>query len=46
MQVQFTRAELLAGELEFVGQLLQTADPVDALYLPGTHAVQLSPGPE
>ena len=49
-----TRAKNLAQmELEFkrgtqfVGQPLQLADPVDALYLPATHAVHGPPsGPE
>ena len=40
--VQLVKVELPAGELEFVGQSMQTADPVDALYLPATHAVHVS----
>ena len=41
--MQFVTAELPAGELEFVGQSLQLADPVNSLYFPGTHAVHVSP---
>ncbi len=41
--MQFVTAELPADELEFVGQSLQLADPVDALYFPATHAVHVSP---
>ena len=45
--MQLARAELPAGELEFVGQALQLADPVDVLYFPATHAVHVPPaGPE
>ena len=45
--MQLARAELPAGELEFVGQAMQLADPVDVLYFPATHAVHVPPaGPE
>ena len=61
LQVQLVKAELPAGELEFVGQVMhveiavtvveyvpapqsvQLADPVDVLYFPATHAVQVPP---
>ena len=64
LQVQFVKAALPAGDLEFDGQALHVeaptaveyfpvqqsvhrADPVDALYLPATHAMQGPPaGPE
>ncbi len=47
LQVQLVKAALPAGELEFDGQSVQAADPVDALYLPASHAVHVSPsGPE
>jgi hypothetical protein len=67
LQVQFVKAALPPGELEFDGQALHvelaeaptaveyvpapqsvhSAAPVKALYLPGTHAVHVSPsGPE
>jgi hypothetical protein len=29
-----------------LGQSVHEADPVDALYFPATHAVQLNPGPD
>ncbi len=29
-----------------LGQSVHSADPVDALYFPATHAVQLNPGPD
>jgi hypothetical protein len=42
LQVQLLKAVLSAGELEFAGQLLQSASPA-ALYLPATHAVHAPP---
>ena len=45
--MQLVEVELPADEVEFVGQSMHGADPVNALYLPATHAVQLPPsGPE
>ena len=45
--MQLVNAELPAGELEFVGQAVHSADPVDALYPPAPHAAQLpASGPE
>ncbi len=41
LQVQLVKAALPAGELEFAGQTVQAADPVDALYFPASHAVQV-----
>ena len=47
MQVQSAKIELPAGELEFVGQAVHSAAPVDGLYFPAEHAAQLPPsGPE
>ncbi len=47
LQMQLVNAELPAGELEFVGQAVHSADPVDALYPPAPHAAHSSPsGPE
>ncbi len=40
LQVQLA---LPAGELEFDGQSEHATDPVDALYFPATHAVQVPP---
>jgi hypothetical protein len=40
-QVQLVKAALPAGELEFDGQAVQAADPVDALYFPAAHAVHV-----
>jgi hypothetical protein len=42
LHVQLLKAVLSAGEVEFAGQLLQSASPA-ALYLPATHAVQAPP---
>ena len=39
--MQLVKAALPAGELEFGGQTVQAADPVDALYFPASHAVQV-----
>ena len=41
LQVQLVTAALPAGELEFDGQAVQAADPVDALYFPAAHAVHV-----
>ena len=43
LQLQFVKASLPAGELEFDGQSEHATDPVDALYFPATHAVQVPP---
>jgi hypothetical protein len=45
--MQLVNVELPAGESEFVGQAWHSPVPVDGLYFPATHAVQLPPsGPE
>ena len=45
--MQLVKVELPADEVEFVGQEVHSADPVDALYPPATHAVHAPPsGPE
>jgi hypothetical protein len=41
LQVQFFKVALPAGELEFDGQAMQSADPFDAWYFPATHAVHM-----
>ena len=41
--MQLAKVALPADELEFVGQALHKADPVDVLYVPATQAVHVSP---
>ncbi len=43
LQVQFAKAELPVGELEFDPQSVHGADPDDALYFPDTHAGHVPP---
>jgi hypothetical protein len=45
--MQLVRAALPASELEFDGQLMQRADPVNTLYFPATHTEHVPPsGPD
>ena len=45
--MQLVNIELPAAELEFVGQAVHSADPVDTLYPPTPHAAHWPPsGPE
>ena len=39
--MQLVTTALPAGELEFDGQAVQGADPVDVLYFPAAHAVHV-----
>ncbi len=41
--MQLVKAGLPASELEFDGQSVHVTDPVDTLYCPATHAVQMPP---
>ena len=47
LQVQLVIATLPAGELEFDGQLIQSLDAAELLYLPASHAAHVPPsGPD
>ena len=47
LQMQLVKLELPTDEMEFDGQTMHIAGPVNDLYFPATHAVHASPlGPE